>query len=579
MAIQWKRLEKVSLPHGAVGHAADLALPAYPEEKNHSAKFKFHVSRITRGHSPSRHLILLDGGPGGKGASYLNAAMIILEKIPGDVILYIPAHRGTGKSGKLSQSHAETIQNRPGAVPIESLTVQNAAWDVIALAEAIQSSPEWKPDHRLCLFGGSYGAYWATRVINLAPELFDSALLSSSFVAQHFWDPLRDRDILHSCSESSFCSKQLNDNVPAIRNTVSFLTDPNLNQCTRLMLDFVPADAIPIPPDSNLTRINAMRIAAMMHVMMNDGAYSTMAAVALLNQMYKCPSLEQFTNSLYIAMNMRGVGLDDVIKSHFLLNVFGTGGINTIANKFIIGHEIFDMSNNPPVPGACASGTPYGLINQMACLSFWAYKKYWTENFTKYKPKVSSLRLAPISTTHTRLLFFHGALDAVTPLPALERFYHDCKAPSKRLVVHRGFGHTSAFETSCGSSLLAELLDNTSSKWTDFCMMKENYSGADWSFSNYREVPILQEFWLKNPEKYKRLPTKPSSISSKLNKSVFAAQPDWAHRQSMNMAFFISILLALIAIPAIILLAVFVWRRRKNATKSLAAEESHNTTA
>ena len=175
----------------------------------------------------ARALWMLQGGPGGSGYVFEGIAKAIATKYP-DVEFYIPDHRGTGKSTKLTCA-AQTPQSEGsiGIAPSEwpaclaenqqrwgdklaAFSTTNAANDIGLLIE--RTRREGQP---VFVYGVSYGTYLANRYLQLFPKQADGVVMDSiaapgSSLARQDEDANEAaRDLLAACAKDATCSAKL----------------------------------------------------------------------------------------------------------------------------------------------------------------------------------------------------------------------------------------------------------------------------------------------------------------------------------------------------------------------------------
>ena len=139
----------------------------------------------------SRALWMLQGGPGGSGYVFEGISKAIATKYP-DVEFYIPDHRGTGKSTKLTcTAQAPGSEGGIGIAPSEwpaclaenqqwwgeklsAFSTTNAANDIGVLID--RTRREGQP---VFVYGVSYGTYWANRYLQLYPKQADGVIMDS----------------------------------------------------------------------------------------------------------------------------------------------------------------------------------------------------------------------------------------------------------------------------------------------------------------------------------------------------------------------------------------------------------------
>ena len=175
----------------------------------------------------TRALWMLQGGPGGSGYVFEGIAEAISTKYP-DVEFYIPDHRGTGKSTKLTcAAQAPDSEGGIGISPAEwpaclaenkdrwgdklaAFSTTNAANDLGLLIE--RTRREGQP---VFVYGVSYGTYLANRYLQLFPKQADGVVLDSiaapgSSLARQDQDANEAaRDLLAVCAKDATCAEKL----------------------------------------------------------------------------------------------------------------------------------------------------------------------------------------------------------------------------------------------------------------------------------------------------------------------------------------------------------------------------------
>ncbi len=183
----------------------------------------FFVKKIPAAEQPPRgQLWLLNGGPGYSGADFEGAFVAQTYD------LYLPDHRGTGRSSRLGCPEAEsdaspggfwvTDEELPGCVPgllsiygdtLAGYTTTNAARDVGEVIEAIRNH-----DELVIVLGASYGSTWGNRYLQIYPEQADGAMLDAFAVDlkmtrdDWFFNALGQR-WMQACALEPTCSQKL----------------------------------------------------------------------------------------------------------------------------------------------------------------------------------------------------------------------------------------------------------------------------------------------------------------------------------------------------------------------------------
>lgn len=164
-----------------MAECAETRMPLF-HEGGGGETIAYFVKRLPA-REPSRgQLWLLSGGPGQSGAVWAYFAARWAEHAP-DLDIYMPDHRGTGRSDKLDCEQAKqfipldprrcaaevaTVPNREGFRPTE------AAFDVAQLMFHTSRGA------KVFAYGGSYGGYWLHRLLQVAPGLLEAAVFDGS---------------------------------------------------------------------------------------------------------------------------------------------------------------------------------------------------------------------------------------------------------------------------------------------------------------------------------------------------------------------------------------------------------------
>ena len=179
------------------------------------------VKRV-RGSAPGPHaqMWLLQGGPGSSGQSLTSLASVLVKEDP-RFDVYIPDHRGTGRSTHLEcPTHSvylspaecvaelEQIWGRDG---LATFTTTTAARDLGHLVERTRA-----PGQEVHVYGVSYGTYLAQRYLQLFPEqptavtldgVCQAGLCSLPMLA--YWRDRVGKRFLRECSADAFCASKL----------------------------------------------------------------------------------------------------------------------------------------------------------------------------------------------------------------------------------------------------------------------------------------------------------------------------------------------------------------------------------
>jgi pimeloyl-ACP methyl ester carboxylesterase len=186
-------------------------------------KIDFFVKRLPAVMQPSRgQLWFLNGGPGYSGADYDNFTKAQT------IDLYLPDHRGTGRSSRLGCPTYESDESEggfnlsqaelPGCVDelidtwgegLKGFTITNAARDVGEFIEATK-----RPEDDILVYGGSYGTIWANRLMVLYPGqetgvILDAPAMGGELDLLDVWMNELGHDFMDRCGADSVCSQKL----------------------------------------------------------------------------------------------------------------------------------------------------------------------------------------------------------------------------------------------------------------------------------------------------------------------------------------------------------------------------------
>jgi pimeloyl-ACP methyl ester carboxylesterase len=176
------------VPPAPAAKCATVALPVYWNDPRGSTLSWFVKKLPAR--EPSRgQLWLLQGGPGAPGTGLEYVAEELQRELP-DLDVYIPDHRGVGRSTWFECERAiqglRTQEEQLAACGQEliaawgettgAFNTTDAARDVVAVATRLA-----RKNDEVIVWGASYGGYWGHRVLQVdRDELFTAAVFDSS---------------------------------------------------------------------------------------------------------------------------------------------------------------------------------------------------------------------------------------------------------------------------------------------------------------------------------------------------------------------------------------------------------------
>lgn len=213
----WGPCDDVSVPHGEASwrpvECAQLAVPL-DWDAPFGPTIAYNIRRIVA-KGPSRgQLWMLAGGPGDSDLSMVEIAEHLVVKGLPDFDIYMPDHRGTGRSHyidcpnhALAPSCLDDLSARDRAdLPFFSVT--QAAHDVGFAVDVFREGGA-----PVFVYGVSYGTYLVNRYLSLYPAQPTGAVMDSVVSAHGV--PLVDyddkgnrvaRDFLAACGQDRFCS-------------------------------------------------------------------------------------------------------------------------------------------------------------------------------------------------------------------------------------------------------------------------------------------------------------------------------------------------------------------------------------
>lgn len=208
------------LPGVAVGRDCSLKQVPLLWDEPDGEQIEVMVVRYRSPEAALGQLWLLDGGPGGTGATYMNEQMLALYQSLG-YDLYIPQHRGTGHSTPLyctdpypyADCGAELVAQWGDR--LAGFHSREAGRDVGFLIEANQ-----EPPLPTFVLGISYGTYWAQRYLQAYPDQAAGVMLDGVVpLGIELWasDPLVDeaaRSIFSACRAEADCASAFGTEDP-----------------------------------------------------------------------------------------------------------------------------------------------------------------------------------------------------------------------------------------------------------------------------------------------------------------------------------------------------------------------------
>jgi pimeloyl-ACP methyl ester carboxylesterase len=188
--------------------------------------------------TPSQgQLWMLDGGPGGTGAPYMSEVMLPLyQKLGLDI--YIPQHRGTGRSTPLACDAPDDLVGCSEALVdkwgkgLQGFSSAAAGEDLGQLIVRAK-----KGNERVFVLGISYGTYWGQRYLQRYPDqatgvmLDGVAPLTENLLQGDAAANAAGLRLLADCGKNPTCLLALDRDAPATAERVLELADHETTRC------------------------------------------------------------------------------------------------------------------------------------------------------------------------------------------------------------------------------------------------------------------------------------------------------------------------------------------------------------
>lgn len=151
------------------------------------------VYRIGAGAPATAQLWMLNGGPGGAGFSLAAYAAMAKGRLGQAIDFYLVDHRGTGEStyfqcdrafrqartgDEMMRLCSAQLREQHGDAVVDGASTTESAEDVRDLMGAVAA-----PDQKVFLYGGSYGSYWAHRLLQLPDTRIDAVVTDGNCIS------------------------------------------------------------------------------------------------------------------------------------------------------------------------------------------------------------------------------------------------------------------------------------------------------------------------------------------------------------------------------------------------------------
>ncbi|MDB4942370.1 MAG: uncharacterized protein JWP97_1904 [Labilithrix sp.] len=182
-----------------------------------------------------RQLWLLQGGPGVAGDGFEPLAES-LARNDASLDIYLPDHRGTGRSSKLDCPHERgrlsfdygacmnEMKTMWGVAGMHTFSTTTAARDVGYVIDQVRTAGQ-----EVHVYGVSYGTYWAQRYLQLFPEQPTAVALDGlcqsglcSYLKSGYWLDRVGKKYLAECGEDATCGAMLGaDPTARVREAIA----------------------------------------------------------------------------------------------------------------------------------------------------------------------------------------------------------------------------------------------------------------------------------------------------------------------------------------------------------------------
>lgn len=228
LSIAWSQCDRFEGVDDLRAECADVDVPL-DWNRPDAERISLHLRHL-RAPSPSgRAVWILMGGPGQAGDDGETLAAVLSARDPG-LDVFLPDHRGTGASTRLTCPRGEstTSPGGPSILPAEwpgcrdevvaewgdrlrHFSTTAAARDLAGLIDATRA-----PGDRVFVLGVSYGTYLAHRYLQVAPTqsagvIFDSLCPNGACLLsdEDRWEDAEARTLLARCAAEPACSSRL----------------------------------------------------------------------------------------------------------------------------------------------------------------------------------------------------------------------------------------------------------------------------------------------------------------------------------------------------------------------------------
>lgn len=243
-SVEWTPCPLYTYGQGTGADCADIEVPLDWTDPA-GPRIDVFVKRIGNPEG-DKQLWMLMGGPGAPGSGYEADAESFVNADP-ELVVYLPDHRGVGRSARLgcSVQEAAASEEGPSISPSEwpaclddlqqtwgdglaQFTTSNAARDVGWMSNKLRG------DQDVHIYGASYGTYWGHRFAQLYPDGAQSLTLLGiappGFNFARFTEQYDEvgRAFIASCSDDPLCASKLGPDAESTMEEIMNQVDDGL---------------------------------------------------------------------------------------------------------------------------------------------------------------------------------------------------------------------------------------------------------------------------------------------------------------------------------------------------------------
>jgi pimeloyl-ACP methyl ester carboxylesterase len=462
--IAWKPCDVASFDGPA--RPAECAVVTMPASRggagSSAATFPVHVTRIRATVKGAKQLWLLNGGPGADGSSLSPYADAIVAARWGYDV-YMPDHRGTGKSNPLS-CKTDDLVACGGALraqwgdALPGFSTTESARDVAELIRRTRSEGQ-----KAFVLGLSYGSYWTHRLLQVDPAAADAVILDGICLGERcavdrIGSNLNEglRRVLEACKSDSFCAGKLSPDPMAKAQEVSARPSATCGSPqVRRDLMFALLVAQPSLLPALVARLD--RCAA-----------SDQAAVAHLT----ATLTKKSSGDALASGPFGGVALDHAARWETGVAAYSRAlGAHIRASEMVSVPRPSDAdfrAANAALPIPYAGSSVYDRTGLT-----------WIDTWPRYVEPLSR----QWATLKRPMLLVNGRFDGQSPLANLEEALPHFDPKLVKSVAHPTAGHGVLFASDCGWSLLQGFLADPTGTLDTSCLADDaiDYSKDDQS--------------------------------------------------------------------------------------------------